>query len=128
MVVVFIQDQETNEVYQVAYQGVTDPKLGTPPLAIEDQLIGELNSIRIYPNPILDDMNFILEDALRLSRQDYYWKIIDQRGLTMMEGQLLFRNGLITIDTNDIPNGLYHLVMGIENKPLIYRKIAIMHR
>jgi len=70
----------------------------------------------------------ILEEGFRISRDDYYWKIIDQRGLTMMEGDLLFRNGRITIDTDDIPNGLYHLVMGVENKPLMYRKIAIMHR
>ena len=84
--------------------------------------------LRPAVDKILDDMHFVLEDGFRISRDDYYWKIIDQRGLTMMEGNLLFRNGRITIDTEDIPNGLYHLVMGLENKPLMYRKIAIMHR
>jgi hypothetical protein len=127
-IVVFIQNEETNEIYQAAVQNVNDPKQGVEPLALEDELIGELDNITIYPNPVLDDMHFVLEDALRLSREDFYWKIIDQRGLTMLEGDLLFRNGRITIDTSDIPNGLYHLVMGIESKPLAYRKIAIMHR
>ena len=127
-VVVFIQDQETNEVFQAAFENILDDKQPNNITSIEDELIGELTNITVFPNPVLMDMNFVLEDEAVLSRDDYYWKLIDQRGLTMLEGDLLFRNGRISISTEDVPNGMYHLVMGLTGKPMIYRKIAIMHR
>ena len=127
-VMVFIQDQETNEIYQAGYRKINDNKEGQLPVAIEDVLTSELNNITIFPNPVLNDLHFIMDDNYILSRDDFYWKIIDQRGLTMMEGELFFRNGRITISTEAIPNGLYHLVMGVRGRPLIYRKIAVMHR
>ena len=127
-VVVFIQDQETNEIYNAGYVRINDNKEGQPPLAIEDVLTAELNNITIFPNPVLNDLHFIIDANSGLSRDDYYWKIIDQRGLTMMEGELFFRNERITISTERIPNGLYHLVMGVRGRPLVYRKIAVIHR
>jgi len=127
-VVVFIQDLETNEIYQAGYQKINDSKKANDITGIEDELIGELRNINVYPNPVLNDFHFVLKDKYVLSRDDYYWKLIDQRGITMLEGNLLFRNSRITISTEEIPNGLYHLIMGIKGMPMIYKKIAIMHR
>ncbi len=127
-VVVFIQDLETNEIYQVGYQKINDSKKANNITGIEDDLVGELRNINVYPNPVINDFHFVLDDRYVLSRDDYYWKLIDQHGITMLEGNLLFRNSRITISTDEVPNGLYHLIMGVEGKPMLYRKIAIMHR
>ena len=127
-VVIYVQDQETNEVYQAAYMDIVDDKQPNNITGIEDQLIDELTSVNIYPNPVLNDMHFVLPDGELLTRDDYYWKLIDQRGITMLEGDLLFRNARITVSTDEVPNGMYHLVLGVHGKPMIYKKIAIMHR
>ena len=119
---------KTNEIYQVGYQKINDSKKANNVTAIEDDLVGELQNIKIFPNPVLTDFHFVLDDNYVLSRDDYYWKLIDQRGMTMLEGNLLFRNSRITVSTDEIPSGMYHLVMGVEGKPMLYRKIAIMHR
>ena len=56
------------------------------------------------------------------------WKVIDQRGVTLMADDFRFVNGKYTVDTSEIPNGIYYLIIGAEDQPLSYEKLIIMHR
>ena len=71
-------------------------------------------------------MNFQLaEKAL----DDYTWKIVDQRGVTILDGTIEFNPlGVHTVNTSQLRNGVYYVVIEAKDKPLIYRKLAIMNR
>ena len=93
---------------------------------IGDEVFGQAKSINIYPNPARDILNFQLID---FPLADYDWKIIDQRGISVSEGVLEFDpSGLYTVNTRDLKNGVYYVVIATDKKPLIYRKIAVMNR
>ena len=128
-VVVFVQ-QKTNggqpgEVYQVAYKKVTDKKGSNVITGIEDVYKGVAEAIQVYPNPVENILNFRTFD--RLSDR-FNWRIVDQRGVELAADQFYFKNGQYSFDTNAIPNGIYYLIIGVDNTPLTYKKLVVVHR
>ena len=122
--IVFVQNRDTREIYQAEFI-----KLGNknPPLIVglEDELRTELENIKVYPNPASNQLNLTLDSQLGV---EYSWRIIDQRGVIIQNGNLSMFNGSTQIDTRDIKNGIYFLILGVEERPLVYKKIAIMHQ
>jgi len=122
--IVFVQNRDTREMYQAEFI-----KLGTknPPLIVglEDELRTELENIKVYPNPASNQLNLSLDSQLGV---EYSWRIIDQRGVIIQNGNLSMFNGTTQIDTRDIKNGIYFLILGVEERPMVYKKIAIMHQ
>ena len=45
-----------------------------------------------------------------------------------MADEFKFVNGQYTVDTREIPNGAYYLIISAKNQPLTYKKIIVMHR
>ncbi|WP_343858100.1 PKD domain-containing protein, partial [Fulvivirga kasyanovii] len=122
--IAFVQNKTTREVYATA-TSMAPPKEAEPVTGLTDDLLDQVKNISVYPNPADQVLNFaIAEKAL----ESYTWKIVDQRGVTMQEGKIKFDNGLFTTNIEDLSNGIYYVVIGTDDKALIYRKLAVMNR
>jgi hypothetical protein len=123
--VVFIQDKASQRIHQAGIFKAP-AKVGIAPVGIEDDPItAEVRNISVYPNPASKEINFYLENEL--TRQ-YNWEIIDQRGVTVMDGQL--NQDLTTpqhVVIKDLANGMYFVRIRLSDKTLVYRKIAILN-
>jgi hypothetical protein len=125
-IMVWVQDKPGSgfEVHQMEMLDLSQ-KVGDNPTGLEDQLKAEIETIDIYPNPVAGDLYFETQSELYY---DYNWKIIDQRGVTLKKGDFRFEDQKYSVDTRDIRNGMYFLVIGAGDKPLVYKKIVIVHK
>ena len=128
-VVVFVQERTdgglAGEIYQVAYAKITDTKNSAAITGLDEILTKVAESINVYPNPVEDELHFLTSNK----PGDYFnWRIIDQRGVEMAADNFNFINGEYSVDTQEIPNGIYFLVISAEDQPLTYEKLVIMHR
>ncbi|WP_221412623.1 PKD-like domain-containing protein [Fulvivirga lutimaris] len=124
-IIAFVQDKITREIYGAAkIKGqVQDESAIT---SVSQDIIDQSKQIVIYPNPADGEVNFQLQE---IALDDYTWKIVDQRGVSIMVGGLEFNTlGLHTVDVNQVPNGVYYVIIESAGKPVIYRKLAIMNR
>ncbi len=103
-------------------------KVGPVITGIEDNpIIAELKGLNIYPNPasqivkLNSDINF---------KRNYTWKLIDQRGVTVLSGDLKkdFSDGEQRIGVGHLANGIYIMVIQTGEKSAVHKKIAIMNR
>jgi hypothetical protein len=81
--------------------------------------------LEVYPNPASTTMNLRLENVLPT---DYQWKVVDQRGVVVLEGKL--NRDLRTpqqVDISRIANGIYFLQIQTGSRSLMYKKIAVMN-
>ncbi|MDX1629643.1 MAG: PKD domain-containing protein, partial [Fulvivirga sp.] len=122
--IALVQDKVTREIYgtEIIKSPVKDRGVITD---LTDDLIGQVKQIEIYPNPVNGVLNFGLEGRLL---EDYNWKIVDQRGLTLLEGNHNFEDRNKATRTDELANGIYYVVIGTKDKPLMYKKLAIMNR
>ncbi|MDH5476212.1 MAG: T9SS type A sorting domain-containing protein, partial [Cyclobacteriaceae bacterium] len=81
--------------------------------------------VKLYPNPAVNELTFGVDHHLV---GDYQWKIVDQRGVEVLSGELNFENGTYTTDVTSIPNGVYYVVIGVEGKPMMYKKVVIANK
>jgi hypothetical protein len=131
-VIAFVQERITvagitskrilqSQIFNAPYK-VRQPPVGLP----DDPVIVEAHSIDIYPNPASQQINFKLGGKLSRS---YQWKIIDQRGVTVLEGDM--QRDLTEaqqVDITRLANGIYFLAIEGEGKVLRYEKIAVMNQ
>jgi hypothetical protein len=122
--VAFIQDKLTKEVYQAEYLKLMDKEQGAV-TSILDEFDAAVKAMRLYPNPVRDQLTIVNTND---KFAEYYYEIVDQRGVKILSSNMSFTNGEYTINTSTIPNGVYYVVIGVENKPLIYRKIVVADR
>jgi hypothetical protein len=103
------------------------PKFGRTPVGIADNpLDAEIRNINVYPNPASKYINFELENPLS---GNYTYRIIDQRGVTIMEGDL--HHDLSSpqqVELNVLSNGIYFVQFRTQNRVVMYKKIAVMNR
>ncbi|MTI20619.1 PKD domain-containing protein, partial [Fulvivirga sp. RKSG066] len=120
----FVQNKTTREIYGTAI--VKGPvKQGGPVTGLGNDLLEEVKQINIYPNPVNGVLNF---DLPTTASGNYNWKVMDQRGITVLEGSIDFENGHYQANTESLTNGIYYVVIGAEDRPLMYKKIAVMNR
>ncbi|MEN8249824.1 MAG: PKD-like domain-containing protein, partial [Bacteroidota bacterium] len=129
-VVVFVQEKtdgsRPGEIYQTAYIDIANDKTTSFVTGIDDELLESIaRSIDVYPNPVENELYFTTRQS---PGEMFNWKIIDQRGVTLANDGFSFVNGEYVVDTSEIPNGIYYLVIGAADQPLTYEKIIIMHR
>ena len=93
----------------------------------DDPVVGEIKDLSIYPNPVSNYLN--ITAPVNLSR-DYTWRMVDQRGVTILSGDLLhdFSSGPQRIDVRGLANGIYFMAIQTGEKSIVYRKIAVMNR
>jgi hypothetical protein len=103
-------------------------KVGPVITGIEDNpTIAELKGLIVYPNPasrvvkLHSDVNF---------HHDYTWKLIDQRGVAVLSGDLQrdFTSGDQHIEVGNLANGMYIMTIQTGDKSVVHKKVAIMNR
>ncbi|HEY0656790.1 MAG TPA: PKD-like domain-containing protein [Chryseosolibacter sp.] len=123
--VAFVQDKTTRKILQ-ARIFKAPAKVGITPVGIEDDpATAEIRNINVYPNPASQRINFYLENQLT---GDYGWHIVDQRGVTVLKGEL--SKDLTSpqqVPISSIANGIYFVRFTRGDKTVVYRKIAVMN-
>jgi len=119
IVVAFVHDEETGEVFQAAsvnssvITGITNPVLGT----------GELG-FSVYPNPSSEKTYLLFSEPLQ---EDYSLKIFNNIG-ALIESKVL-RNGVQfnILDTENYQNGIYFIRIMKGNKTVGIKRLSIIH-
>ena len=91
----------------------------------DDPTAAEIYGIKIYPNPASKEINLQLDNTLL---QQYSWKLIDQRGVTVLQGGL--NRDLREpqqIDISGIANGIYFMAIQTSDRSILYKKIAVLN-
>ena len=128
-ILAFVQDQ--GQVSRKVLQSRivrSGRKKGVAVVGIPEEAVnGELRELSMYPNPASQVLN--LSSTENLNRE-YAWKMIDQRGVTVLSGELYqdFSSGPQRIDVSGLANGIYFMAIQSGEKSIVYRKIAIMNR
>jgi hypothetical protein len=123
-VIAFVQDKNTKRILQTVIVKAPlkdDVVVGLP----EDPSVAAIHGLEVYPNPASTTMNLRLENVLPT---DYQWKVVDQRGVVVLEGKL--NRDLRTpqqVDISRIANGIYFLQIQTGSRSLMYKKIAVMN-
>ncbi len=121
--VVFVQNNSTREVYQVAStRDVSGYWVGVDKLKGKADLT-ELNSMNLYPNPA---ENYFQVDFKNELKKDYQWKLIDVRGVEIQAGQLQAGQQNMEINSQDLPAGVYIFV--VQNDKVFSQKKVIINR
>ena len=104
----------------------TGRKKGIVVVGVDDPVMAELNGLNIYPNPAKHRLNISTDIVLK---NGYTWKMIDQRGVTVLSGDLQrnFSDGPQQVDVSGLPNAIYIMSIQTGDTSVIYRKIAVMN-
>jgi hypothetical protein len=129
--ITFVQDKVLDKLKpQYIHQSSiikVPPKFGRTPVGIADNPFdAEIRNINVYPNPASKYLNFELANPLS---GNYTYRIIDQRGVTILEGDL--NRDLSTpqqVELNVLSNGIYFVQFRTQNRVVMYKKIAVMNR
>ncbi len=95
--------------------------LGTEELQEAQQDASLVEQMKLFPNPTQDQVYVVFEQALP---QDYQWRVVDLRGITLLEGQLPEGQTQIEFSSLDWPSGLYFFVIG-DQRFTVHRKIVV---
>jgi len=124
-VVVFIQNnvnEGSREVYQAEFMKLHELEQVII-TGIEDELnVKKFADAVIYPNPAQHYFNVSLEDYLTL---ELNWTIIDQRGVTLLDGVFEAGESTYQIDTKSLPEGLHMFIVSSGSDYKTIRKIII---
>jgi hypothetical protein len=123
---VFVQDEQTKEVYQVAtsrdierfLRFITGTDQPTPEAVAEWT---ELHQAKLYPNPAIDHSR--LEFGQTLQR-DYQWMVVDLMGRVLQQGQLPSGSQDLQLNTSNLPSGMYLVVVRGEGVEM-QRKLVV---
>ena len=124
-IVAFVQNFRTKEVYQAEYLKLNAKEQGAVVQTEEQILLANIWDMKLYPNPAVNQLTFAIDHEVV---GDYQWKILDQRGVEVLEGELSFDDGPYTTDITSIPNGVYYVVIGAKDKPMMYKKIVVANK
>jgi len=123
----FIQNKNTKEIYQ-SVTIAAPKKKGSVVVGVEEEKppVSMANEIQMFPNPANRRFNFSLPDNLPAG---YTWKMVDQRGVTVLEGDFSGAiNSIQPVDIETLPNAIYNVIIGAPGKTTVYRKLAVMNR
>ncbi|MGE0590583.1 MAG: PKD-like domain-containing protein, partial [Cyclobacteriaceae bacterium] len=122
----YIQDKNTKEIYQSIV--VPAPiKRGSVIVGLEDEPFDPVvEQITLFPNPANGEFNFTVPDSVQ---PEYRWRVADQRGVVLIEGDFSRRQeGVLSVEINDLPNGVYHVIITGKGDTATYRKLVVMNR
>ncbi|MDQ3536133.1 MAG: PKD domain-containing protein [Bacteroidota bacterium] len=123
-VIVYVQNNNTKEILQSKYVYST-AKRNSIPTSIQDDYKTLLpQKIQVFPVPSSKEVNCVFSTPLE---QDYFWKVIDLRGIIMKKGSLVSGTSELVIDTSVFPEGIYFLQLASDHNDYAVRKIIIKH-
>ena len=121
-VVVFVQNQNTKEVYQVATS--RNLNIFNGPVAIDDiepEEGLEIVDLNLYPNPTRDQ--FTIEFASELLAE-YEWRVVDVLGRTLQRGVAQPGTKAFTVQTDNFSPGMY--IFSINNETVYTQRKVII--
>ena len=116
-IVVFVQNRVTKEIYQVV--SVSAPETINI-LGVEDNYFGVESELILYPQPASDEIILQFDNKLK---NNYTWKIVDQRGVTLERGKFVRGNKQTKIQTSQLPSGLYFMYVKVVIMKLLERNL-----
>lgn len=115
--IVFLQDEETREIYQTEIRNLSDPSVVT---GIED-----INhAFKVYPNPADRQMTIELPE---LAIQRTPMQLYDQMGKLVHQSTFEKGDTRKTIDTDELAGGVYLIQIESQNG-ILRRKVMVLHR
>ncbi len=125
-IIAFVQDKNSGRILQSVIRKI-NRKVGSVVVGVsDDPATAEISGLDIYPNPVSNTLNLQTDNKLH---QDYKWKLIDQRGVIMLEGKL--NRDLSSpqqVDVSKLAGGIYFMAIQSGEKSVVYRKIAVINR
>ena len=116
VLVAFIQDEVTSEIYQseVYYVKYVDAKALVNVVPLPARIGGSEIEVYLYPNPAQNSLNLQFNGGK--SQEDYQYKITDGLGKMLMSGFIREGNFDSTINVAELPVGLYKIQLhGAQN-------------
>lgn len=129
--VAFIQNEDTDEIYQVAntrnlalWQGSVDSAYFTIDVdKVEDRPGWEVVNMKLYPNPANTLFNVSFEKALEKS---YEWYLVDAVGRTWRTGTAEVGATDLQVNTNELSSGMYIFI--IKNQDVYTQRKVIIQK
>ena len=122
-VVVFIQDNETNEVYQAAIVSVPTSFVFENLVTSLDSFSPDIPSVEMYPIPVADILTI---EIMELMKGDWRWQLYDMQGALVQNGLLISSQQKQEINLINLVDGMYVIRLYDENDQLVEtRKIII---
>lgn len=120
--VVFIQAQDsTQRVYQAASsRDVSGYYTNVNEIEAKPELEA-ISNMRVFPNPAREYFNVQFDEPLE---HDYQWRLVDIRGVEVLQGLLEQGSQQLQIDQYDLPSGMYILVVN-NDRVFAKRKVII---
>ncbi len=118
--IAFVQNLVTKEIYQTQISAPFSISNGKAITAIADRL----PSLSVYPNPADREMNITRQVA---GITDLSVRLIDQRGVTVLEQELKKDDMALRLDTQFLAPALYILQIG-DGQNVVRQKVVIIHR
>ena len=123
--IAFVQNKTTREVYATTM--VAAPAKTSDEVTGIDKPHEKSSMIGIYPNPASDQVFIELSSTSLLN--NFNWQIVDQRGVTMLKGSVLdSQKRKHAINTENLANGIYYVILESEGQTLTYQKLAIIDK
>ncbi|NJL14582.1 MAG: hypothetical protein HC913_17320 [Microscillaceae bacterium] len=122
LLVVFLQDEQTREVYQVASANIPfsldvpggRESTGTSPAAAEPG-----HTFRLYPNPASSDCQIWFS---QITREALPWQVRNSRGETIASGIVPPQTPGFLLRTQDWAEGFYTLTIGTQTEKLVLQR------
>ena len=115
--VVFVQDEETKEIYQASFSDTLSTIT-----AIDDILTEITNTnIIVYPNPAYNEFNIKLNSFTESNLQIELYNNI---GNLVKSSIILKGENFKTVEVNELPSGIYYLK--IQNERYIGKSVKIL--
>ncbi|MFK7952244.1 MAG: Ig-like domain-containing protein [Ekhidna sp.] len=106
------------EILQAAYVDV-------PGLGLENALgLGELSNFSIYPNPGDEEVTVEFDEVTKTEGE---WVVFDQAGREVLKGTAGIGTKQLTIETKEIPSGIYLFHMYGEDNSRYAKRLIIVH-
>jgi hypothetical protein len=128
--IAFIQDRTTREIYQSVVLKAPY-KIGSAIIGLEEELTETAvitSKIGVYPNPASGRFNFNLPASMT-NGDNYKWKMADQRGVIVREGDFSGAlGGQLEVDITPFANAMYIIVIEGPDKSVAYHKLMVLNR
>lgn len=119
-VIVFIQDLNSNEIFQTAYVLGDGNNYTT---SLKNSLLAG-KEIFLYPNPANSEVNVLFEESFD---EDIHYQVYDQLGKVVANGMIEKGSKDVTFNTSDFASGLYVVRIGSDKNGFAYKKVVIEH-
>lgn len=121
-VVVFVQNQNTKEVYQVATSrnlNIFNGPISVDEIASEDGM--EIIDLSLFPNPARNQFTVEFTNELQ---SEYEWRVIDVLGRTLKRGVAQPGTKAFTVETDNFSPGMY--IFSINNETVYTQRKVII--